>query len=393
MDDSTKLIISLFNNDESNNDIERCESDDSDSDGDDFEEDMLSEVVEAKVFHIKGLRYLERNFPNFDDVIFFPPLHTIEVGLKRISEMFIELLNKDIGLKIVLSNYDDSKYFQFIQDPDFKNTFAAPEYKGCLTQNRLLIFYSRFSAILNLRIVEGKKDIHQEMANCLTDLKRFSLTFKSFITQNIILTGILVCPEMSRDEVEKEMEFYFNSDKKSKKLMKYFFLTKDEIQSMLVENDQNKSIPQQKDLELWWEAIVAKKLRKVCSKFSSMRSEESIVLFKKLSGQCMATIACRVVKSKAERLPTISEDEQEQILTLLLNNAQMEAIYGPGPKKIIWGPYGSGKSIVSESLVRLIYEKSKDKRSLTWYAIQDDYSLLEMKNHFFLMDMLSGKDF
>lgn len=181
------------------------------------------------------------------------------------------------------------------------------------------------------------------------------------------------------------MEFYFDTNNETQ--MKFFFLTEDELQI-------NKEYGKNRNLKEWWDGVFRQRLYSiyqgrvnVTGKTSKQNNVEE--LLKKISGQCMATIAC--CKSKTpEMLPTFLGNSHSQILTMLLNKEQVDAINGSEKHKIIYGPYGSGKSIVAEQIVRKICQNSMGKKCLIVYAIQDDYTMLEFKNRQFI-DILKSE--
>lgn len=290
-------------------------------------------------------------------------------GIKGVAVRLSKLLDEEQGdgLKVVISNYEHKKFASFIVGP--------PELKELLlninqasSSNRLLIFHSRLSTIVNARVVNVKGDLHKEMNNCMNDLKSFRCTFKSFINQGVILIGVLVCPSLSREVVENEMEFYF--DRTTRGLMRYFFLTKNQLQ-------------QSDALSKWWKKIFKRERN---GKF------EVSLIFQRIAGQCMTTIACcgAVNKSMCPVVPIfLSPDKRMRILTMLLTASQLDAINGPEKQKVICGPYGSGKTIVAESVVRSIYEKSLllNRNCLIIYAIPGYHSLLEVRNRRFVREL------
>lgn len=142
-------------------------------------------ILHAEDFSIKGIEYLYRNFMDFTKVIIFPPIpRTVDMNMKprdikyKIIEMLESLLNHDDGFRLMLTDYEDCKYFHFIQGDDLPNQFDDCTSHG----NRLLLFYSQFSTIVNTRIVDRKDSLHKEMKSCINDLKAFTYTFSSMIT-------------------------------------------------------------------------------------------------------------------------------------------------------------------------------------------------------------------
>lgn len=391
--------LHVAKSDENDSDDTECDGSNGGKSGDESDEsdgsvsDDDEEILRADEFSDKGLQYFDRNFGKLtEDVIDFPPFSMIEDDvMKSVAEKFKDLLSREPGLKLILSNYDDSKFSQFVKDVRLKKIFKS--YQASSSSNRLLLFYSQLSTVINARVVTSKSDIHQEITNCVNDLNLFCCTFKSAQSSQsrLILSALIVCPHISRKELEEDIQLYFNKGKKScENLKKYFFITKDELDENAISQVNNReSMPKETNLAKWWTEVFKKKLVSVCGSFKNRRDpNELCILFQRISGQCMATIACCDANNKS-MLPSLSTDEQKQILTLLLNNSQLRAISGPEKHKLVYGPYGCGKTVVADALVRKIYEDSivLQTKCLIMYAIQDDYSLLEVRNRRFVDDL------
>ena len=94
--------------------------------------------------------------------------------------------------------------------------------------------------------------------------------------------------------------------------------------------------------------------------------------FEKIVAESMATMALNQAF-----LPRLTMDTHEQILSLFLNVEQYEAINHLNNKRIIRGPFGSGKSLVLEKIAEKLY-CSLDS-GIIYYICYDPYSLLDAR--------------
>ena len=80
-------------------------------------------------------------------------------------------------------------------------------------------------------------------------------------------------------------------------------------------------------------------------------------------------------------LPRLSRNEHDQVLSLLLNAEQYEAINYPIKKRIIRGPFGSGKSLILEKIVEKLIAaiKTQGVTGTIYYIMFESYSLLEAR--------------
>eukprot|EP00111_Clytia_hemisphaerica_P015577 TCONS_00045974-protein len=94
--------------------------------------------------------------------------------------------------------------------------------------------------------------------------------------------------------------------------------------------------------------------------------------FEKIIAESMATMSLQQAF-----LPRLTMDTQEQILSLFLNGEQYEAINHPNNKRIIRGPFGSGKSLVLEKIAEKLYDSMQE--GIIYYICYDPYSLLDAR--------------
>jgi len=85
------------------------------------------------------------------------------------------------------------------------------------------------------------------------------------------------------------------------------------------------------------------------------------------------------IASVQEGLPTLSDDEHKQLLTLVLNESQMKAIYTEARKKHVYGPFGCGKTVVSIEILKDLARKFSGYgvRSIIFYVTCDPYSFVD----------------
>ena len=125
------------------------------------------------------------------------------------------------------------------------------------------------------------------------------------------------------------------------------------------------------NFEEWWNNIFIPDIQKV-----GLHETEDSAFMDMISATFtfMATIRIDV--------PTLVDNTDEQIRSLLLSNEQLQAINTSGNKKIIIGGYGSGKSIVAMGQIQELIKKD-DKANVKIFYICYDVKTLhtaEMKH-------------
>ncbi|XP_047146110.2 uncharacterized protein LOC100201479 isoform X2 [Hydra vulgaris] len=200
-----------------------------------------------------------------------------------------------------------------------------------------------------------------ETENCLNDIIMFITVNSLFIEVNkLIILGTIILPLIKREELNEELFFIFsnrwNCQIESSYLKQILFLCKDDITN--------------ENFERWWRIVDV-----YCKKKKNVQNNNT-TFFKKLVGLTIIVIAKVNMKNYIINIPTLEDDPQKQIESLILNHEQWVAIHDRELKKIITGGYGSGKSVVGKEIVKKCIKKPDENLTL-YYICCNHFSLYE----------------
>ena len=168
-----------------------------------------------------------------------------------------------------------------------------------------------------------------------------------------MIAACVACPFIERNKLLDLLSFQFSD--KNNGLYKTLFICQNDMQP--------------DSFVKWWNYCLKDLRRRMDMPYRSIKSES----LSSIIGQHMASMA-----SVKEGLPTLSSNITEQIDTLILSLKQLECINSPTLKKLIQGPFGSGKSMCGQAISRNLYDKltTEGQQAYIFYVICANYSLL-----------------
>ena len=246
---------------------------------------------------------------------------------------FLRYSLEDVGNKLGLSSliYDSEHWDEHWNDSGF-------------------VFLNDLNVVINLRytLADDISDIKQELIKCKEDLLLFLLVNRdSALSSNICFVNIIAAPNFEENGTVFQSENSFNS-----------VIGKD-----ILEADIN--------FENWWNNIFIPDIQKV-----GLHETEDSAFMDMISATFTFMATTRI------DVPTLVEDTDKQIRSILFSNEQLRAINTSGNKKIIIGGYGSGKSIVAMGQIQELIKKD-DKANVKIFYICYDVKTLhitEMKH-------------
>ncbi|XP_065685146.1 uncharacterized protein LOC105844812 isoform X3 [Hydra vulgaris] len=303
----------------------------------------LDKVPDDKPIELIASDYFNRNFPDWNDVIYVTPSIANNDILDFVVSKFNGLFTVNhTGLRAVFPSYH-LRYHASLLNCNVENFTKYDD------ENRITIFFCKFNLVIIARVATSTECIKLEYERCLNDIILFVNVNNPVIGSNkVIILGIVVLPLHDRKLLKEELFFHF-SEKFN--LDQILFLCKDDFED--------------ESFESWWRSVV-----EYCIKIVNPQNNE--VLFKKLISLTM------VLMAKVDHCyPTLESDTQKQIQTLLLNVEQRNAINDKALKKIITGGYGSGKSIVGKEIVKNCITQSSENSFTLYYICCNHFSLYE----------------
>ncbi|XP_065663184.1 uncharacterized protein LOC136085742 isoform X2 [Hydra vulgaris] len=293
--------------------------------------------------------YMERNFPEINDVICIHSILADKDFTGLVVDKFYHLFSANkTGVCAILPGYPLRYHASLLK-------CNIESFKNCKDEDRIIVFHSELNLVLIARIATSLDGIKLESENCLNDIILFINVNSPFVEANkLVILGIVVLPSFEHKKLKEELFFLFsdNFNFQSSDLEKILFLCKDDIE------DEN--------FEGWWRSVAA-----YCDTKFSVQSN-STIFFKKLIGLTMILMA-----QVNHSLPTLESNTQKQIKSLVLNYEQLVAIRDKKLKKIISGGYGSGKSIVGKEIVKNCMTTMTESPLTLFYICCNPFSFFE----------------
>lgn len=289
----------------------------------------------------------------------FPPFHYLENGKIELLVKCLMLKKEDsqltirealVGysyinhLKIFGYNRKDLEFIDFHFDHD----------------NTIFFIDSSKDLVVYIRLVEGILSIsnfQKELKRCDDFVKAFlllhenTLKEKSFEGQSFGVCALVALPDMTKEDVEENLIFT--------KCDHPCILSKGDFSSGKVIQSRLRKFSMQ----------IKKKIEDVKT---ANKAQPQTYLFQLLLSQAMATIAL-----KNCCLPRLTKNIFKQVLSLLLNKDQYFAIKHPFKKRIIRGPYGSGKSLILEKIAEDLLLSNEN--NIVYYILYDPLTLLQAR--------------
>ena len=222
--------------------------------------------------------------------------------------------------------------------------------------NTILFFDEQRSLVVYIRVCQENAstgDIIQEMKMCDEFICAFLLLHEKSVTGGVLSICAFVALSGTPSKDVEDKIFFVNHHQNVS-----LFLCQGDFENY---NNFKKTIDKSYNL--------AKDLQKHSGKNSKTNQNN-------ISNKILAESMASMTFTDAF-LPRLTRDVHTQVLTLLLNAEQYEAINNPQKKRIIRGPFGSGKSLILEKIIEELI--SSMKNGTIYYIMFEPYSLLEAR--------------
>ena len=302
----------------------------------------------------------QKYFNDHESVRQFPPTYYLKGDT---TKTFVDKVD---GLKWlskapikILTNYNPVDHLRLLglTDKD-RNKIMSRTYEAY--DNVVLVVHPEEKWLVVNVIVDGVPDpktLQLEMEKMNDILKTIYKTGYQKIKEHYMtLIGLIICPHLDEKDLNSNI-FPFLDDSKPMST----FVTKKEWNDVEVLEDKFESL-----------VIESKRNIKSCQNESGAIKRNSTGDIEMYTGQLMASMAQRSLF-----LPKVTDNLEEKIDTILLNDDQIKAINDPSKWKIINGGFGSGKTVVLNEIARQMIKQ--DDIGAICYLPFAPYSLIDKK--------------
>lgn len=277
-------------------------------------------------FEETAVEYLDRYFSH-QRVISFPPHQIIEdKEIKKVAIQFENVLKEEFvssGRGVILISPNIKYHSDLISSKVQFNCRDSAEHS-------LMIFVEELSLVLVVRIAKTASDISTQISNCRQDISEFiSIHGHRIKEEKLTIIGTIACPSVERKDLKDVAPFQFADF--HAQFYETMFISKDELECSDSFTD-------------WLEAGIKSIEESLDINLRCLNTESKI--FNSLVSQHMVSMA-----TIQEGLPTISDNNVKQLGTIFLTPRQFKCISSRNNKKLIIGPFGSGKSLTGQSLL------------------------------------------
>lgn len=325
----------------------------------------VTQTQTLKNFEATGAEYFQRNF--IDSYICFPPCHFIEDEDVKTIAGFLEKVLKEryIGKKrVILVGPDIAYHAQLVSNLKGKQKRS--------NERCLMLFIEELLLVLVVRMATNPENIKTQLVNCqnnvlhLTEMHGYKLKDQK---DGITICTIISCSTIEREELKNVLPYQFTD--RDSNLYKTLFICKDDLCST-------------ETFTKWWDESLAELQNRLDIPCEPTSSD----FFFNMIGQHMVSMA--TVK---EGLPTLSSKTVDQLDTVILTAEQFHCINSPSKKKLITGPFGSGKTLVGQRIVKKLFGMLTElnEKSYMFYITCDDYSIIDLHMERCMKDFSSDK--
>ena len=304
----------------------------------------------TKKFSRKQWKEKERNYATtyfcttednsiLKEAILFPPNQN--TGIAKLASNIKRLVsNKYNGSTAIITQYNALEHLNFLgyslEDVEHKLALSSLINQSERWDDSAVVFLNDLNVVMNLRytLTGDISDIEQELIKCKEDLLLFLLVNRdSALSSNICFVNIIVAPNFSENGSVFQSENTFNS---------------------VIGKNGNENFDD------WFNNIFIPYIQDV-----SANETDNSAFMDMISGTFTFMATTRI------DVPTLVENTDEQIRSLLLSNEQLRAINTSDNKKIIIGGYGSGKSLVAMGQIQELIKKDDKANVKIFYICYD----------------------
>ena len=280
----------------------------------------------------------------------FPPEHLIKN--KDVKCIIKHLFTSKSSLKKALVGYS---YIAHLKVYGYTERDLESFSSSATHRKAILFFDDQQHLVVYIRVCEENPttgDIRQEIKICDEFIKAFLLLHEKAVTSGVLsICAFVALPGICFKDMEDKIIFLNNHHDIS------LFLVQEDFENC---NNFKKTINKS--------YCLAKNQQKHLGPKPKKRRMNNKIL-----AECMASMSFTEAF-----LPRLSRDMHAQVIMLLLNAEQYEAINNPQKKRIIRGPFGSGKSLILEKIIEELISSMK-KGGTIYYIMFEPYSLLEVR--------------
>ena len=304
----------------------------------------------TKKFSRKEWKEKERNYATtyfcttednsiLKEAILFPPNQN--TGIAKLASNIKKLIsNKYNGSAAIITQYNALEHLNFLgyslEDVRNKLGLSSLINQSERFDDSAVVFLNDLNVVINLRytLADDISDIEQELIKCKEDLLLFLLVNRdSALSSNICFVNIIAAPNFSENGTVFQSENTFNS---------------------VIGRNGNENFDD------WFNNIFIPYIQIV-----SANETDNSAFMDMISGTFTFMATTRI------DVPTLAENTDEQIRSLLLSNEQLRAINTSDNKKIIIGGYGSGKSLVAMGQIQELIKKDNKANVKIFYICHD----------------------
>ena len=285
------------------------------------------------------------------EAILFPPNQN--TGIAKLSSNIKRLIsNKYNGSTAIITQYNALEHLNFLgyslEDVQNKLGLSSLINQSERWDDSAVVFLNDLNVVINLRytLADDIRNIEQELIKCKEDLLLFLLVNRdSALSSNICFVNVIAAPNFAENGTVFQSENTFNSV----------------IGKTVLEKENE-------NFDDWFNNIFIPYIQKNVG--ISITEDSAFMDMISATFTFMATTRIDV--------PTLVENTDEQIRSLLLSNEQLRAINTSDNKKIIIGGYGSGKSLVAMGQIQELIKKD-DKANVKIFYICYDVKTLHKR--------------
>ena len=302
----------------------------------------------------RSLKY----FKDHETTRLFPPTYYLE---ENATKQFVDKIDKfelfrSSSIKI-MTNYNPNDHLTLLGLSNKDRIQIMNETSFENFENVVLIVHPEEKWLMVNVVVDVAADantLHREMNKMDAILKTIYKTgYQQIKNHYMTLIGVMVCPQLNEQDLETGMFPFLNSP----------------MSTFVTEGEWNGNNLLEQKLAL----LIDKSKNYIKSHCQSGAISRSVVEdLQVFTGQLMASMAQRSLF-----LPKVTNDLEEKIDTILLNEDQIEAINNPCKWKIINGGFGSGKTVVLNEIARKMIKKNDI--GTVCYLPFAPYSLIDQK--------------
>ncbi|XP_066933304.1 uncharacterized protein [Clytia hemisphaerica] len=302
-------------------------------------------IPTAQRFHEIALEYKQNN-SGYDDC--FPPQYLLKQETIKTLTGYLSESKKNLKMLVGYNHMHHLKTFGYTYKDleGFDHHDAHDDTIVVLDDNQKMIYYIR----VLIDQAPSIDDYYKEIARCDDFVKSLFMLHGERLTDHSIgVCSLLALPMVQLKDCDRSLLSVSENSKECCILFKEHLESKDSLK---------------KELDQYLHRI------HTIRKTSKLLADGNH--FEKIIAESMATMSLQQAF-----LPRLTMDTQAQILSLFLNGEQYEAINHPNNKRIIRGPFGSGKSLVLEKIAEKLFGSMQD--GIIYYICYDPYSLLDAR--------------